>query len=72
MTADATAMTRREAYALRGYEGQRVSVALADGSRVDDCLLVSVGRGGAGTAWLATESSDLFVPWDDVVDVWPN
>ena len=63
-------MTNRQAYDLRSFEGQRVSLALADGSRVDDCLLVSVGRGGAKTAWLATDASDLFLPWKDVVEVW--
>ena len=62
-------MTSRQAYDLRSYEGQRVSIALADGSRVDDCLLVSVGR-GAKTAWLATDASDLFLLWEDVVEVW--
>ena len=63
-------VTNRQAYDLRSYEGQRVSIALADGSRVDDCLLVSVGRAGAKSAWLATDASDLFVPWEDVVEVW--
>ena len=63
-------MTSRQAYDLRAHEGQRVSVALADGSRIDDCVLVSVGRGGAGSAWLAQDSDDVFVRWDDVVDVW--
>ena len=63
-------MTSRQAYDFRVHEGQRVSVALADGSRIDDCVLVSVGRGGAGSAWLAQASDDLFVQWDDVVDVW--
>lgn len=47
-----------------------MSLALADGTRVDDCTLVSVGRGGAGTAWLTSGSDDLFVPWNTVVDVW--
>ena len=65
-------MTRHQAHDLRSYEGQRVNVALADGSRVDDCLLVSVGRGGVGTAWLATDASDLFLQWEDVVEVWTS
>ena len=63
-------MTNRQAYDLRAHEGQRVNVALADGSRIDDCVLVSVGRGNAGSAWLAQDSDDVFVRWDDVVDVW--
>jgi hypothetical protein len=28
------------------FEGRRVSVALVDGSRIDDCELVSVGHHG--------------------------
>ena len=41
--------------ALRSYrqlEGHHVSVSLADGSRLDDCELVSAGRGHASTLWL--------------------
>jgi hypothetical protein len=63
-------MTERQGHGLRSYEGKRVSVALLDGSRLDDCMLVSVGRGTARSAWLATGDQDLFVPWSDVVDVW--
>ena len=37
---------------LRQWEGRQVSVALADGSRIDDCQLVSAGRCAAGTLWL--------------------
>jgi hypothetical protein len=63
-------MTRREGHGLRSYEGRRVSLALADGSRLDDCLLVSVGRGNAESAWLAAADHDLFVPWHEVLEVW--
>ena len=65
-------MTNRQAYGLRTYEGRRVSVALRNGSRIDDCLLVSVGRGGAASAWLANGDNDVFVPWADVVAVWAD
>jgi hypothetical protein len=56
---------------LRSLEGHRVSVALADGSRLDDCDLVSVGRGEAKTLWLFTGGVDTFVAHHDVVDLWP-
>src|SRR5205814_641559 len=36
----------------RKFEGRQVSVALADGSRIDDCSLVSAGRGRADTVWV--------------------
>ena len=50
-------------------EGRRVSVALADGSRLDDCELVSTGH-GAGTLWLFVNGDDVFVPVVDVTDAW--
>jgi hypothetical protein len=52
------------------WEGRRVSVALADGSRIDDCQLVSAGRNGARTLWLFTNGADMFVALTDVTDVW--
>ena len=55
---------------LRQWEGRQVSVALADGSRIDDCQLVSAGRNGAGTLWLFTNGSDVFVALTDVTAVW--
>ena len=51
-------------------EGRRVSVALADGSRIDDCDLVSAGRDGVQRLWLYTNGADAFVPLVDVTDVW--
>ena len=54
---------------LQQWEGRQVSVALADGSRIDDCQLVSAGR-SAGTLWLFTNGVDLFVALDDVTAVW--
>jgi len=55
---------------LRQWEGRQVSVALADGSRVDDCQLVSAGRNGAGTLWLFTNGADRFVALTEVTAVW--
>jgi len=51
-------------------EGRQVSVALDDGSRIDDCQLVSGGRHGVETVWLFTNGADRFVPVHHVVDVW--
>jgi hypothetical protein len=52
-------------------EGRTVSVALADGSRIDDAMLVSVGRAGARTLWLFSNGEDRFVAQADIVDLWP-
>ncbi len=54
---------------LRGLEGLQIGLSLADGSRIDDCQLVSAGR-CAGTLWLFTNGSDLFVALGDVTAVW--
>ena len=54
----------------RGLEGHRVSIALADGSRLDDCALISAGRGGEDRLWLYCNGSDTFVPRAEVTDVW--
>ena len=51
-------------------EGRQVSVALHDGTRIDDSSLVSSGRRHARTLWLFSNGEDVFVPLDDVVDVW--
>lgn len=51
-------------------EGRRVGVALVDGSRLDDCQLVSAGRHGAENLWLYSNGADAFVTLLDVTDVW--
>ena len=51
-------------------EGRQVSVALHDGTRIHDSNLVSSGRRRARTLWLFANGEDVFVPLDDVVDVW--
>jgi hypothetical protein len=65
-------MRRNEATTerLRHLEGRHVSVALADGSRIDDCELVSAGHDRAHRLWLYGNGTDLFVPLDDVTDLW--
>ena len=55
---------------LHGLEGRQVSLALCDGSRIDDCQLVAAPRAGTATLWLFSNGDDLFVSSGDVVDVW--
>jgi hypothetical protein len=55
---------------LRQLEGRHVSVSLCDGTRLDDCELVSAGRRGAATLWLHDGHDDRMVPADDVIDLW--
>lgn len=54
----------------RQLEGRHVSVSLCDGSRLDDCELVSAGRGTAATLWLHDGQDDRMVAAADVVDLW--
>ena len=54
----------------RHLEGHRVGVALVDGSRLDDCELVSAGRHGSESLWLYSNGADTFVTIGDVTDVW--
>jgi hypothetical protein len=56
--------------ALQRLEGRQISVALRNGSRIDDCQLVSAPRASAETLWLFSNGDDLFVSVADVVDVW--
>jgi hypothetical protein len=55
---------------VRALEGRHVNLALADGSRIDDCQLISAGRGSADTVWIFTNGLDTFVPLADIVDAW--
>ena len=55
---------------LRSLEGHRVGVALRGGTRLDDCQLVSAGRGRQPSLWLFDSGCDVFVPLGDVVAVW--
>ena len=55
---------------LKALEGRQVSLALADGSRIDDCHLVSAGRTHLRTIWVFAHGMDTFVPLADVLDVW--
>jgi len=55
---------------LHVLEGRQVSVALCNGSRIDDCQLVSAPRARTETMWLFSNGDDLFVSVTDVIDVW--
>jgi hypothetical protein len=55
---------------MRSFEGRTISLALADGTRLDECQLVSAGRHGTRTLWIYENGSDRFVALDAVVDLW--
>lgn len=55
---------------LQQWEGRQVNVALADGSRIDDCQLVSAGRNGGTSLWLFTNGADVFVPLGNITAIW--
>jgi hypothetical protein len=63
-------MTDKQTTKLRLIEGQQVNIALRDGTRLDDCNLVSSGRNRLDTLWLFVNGEDVFVPCSDVVDFW--
>jgi len=63
-------VTQRQRSELKQLEGHRVSLALADGSRIDDCELVSVGSGRRGHLWVHANGADAFVPLSKVADIW--
>jgi hypothetical protein len=63
-------MMRERSVSLLSLEGRRVSVAFQDGSRIDECQLISAGRGRLRSLWLFVDGEDLFIAIADVVDVW--
>ena len=63
-------MTRRQIGDLRELEGHRIGLALADGSRIDDCELVAVGRPHKGRVWVHTNGADAFLSLAQVADFW--
>jgi hypothetical protein len=62
-------MTRDRRFNMTALEGRQVSISLGDGSRIDDCQLVSAGRHRVGSLWLFTNGTDVFVPLDAVADI---
>jgi hypothetical protein len=63
-------MTVKRIQELRTLEGRRVGLAVRGGHRLDDCQLVSAGRGAARTIWVFANAADTFVPIEDVLDFW--
>jgi hypothetical protein len=47
-------------------------VALIDGTRLDDVVLVSAGRTRRDTIWLFVNGQDRFVPARDIWSVWQS
>jgi hypothetical protein len=56
--------------ALHQHQGHLVSIVLADGTLLRDCLLVSAGRGRVQTLWILTEDTDMFIRRSDVAGIW--
>jgi len=56
--------------AIKRLEGGRVSVALRNGTRLDDCQLVAAPRGCGTDVWFFAGGADLFVPAAEIVDLW--
>ena len=65
-------MTPQSRGQFKKLEGHRVSVSLADGSRIDDCELVAVNRGRRGHLWVHANGADAFVPLSKVAEVWES
>jgi len=63
-------MATNQIHQLRALEGRRVGLAVRGGRRIDDCDLVSVGRAGVASLWVFADGADLFVPFDDLLDLW--
>lgn len=55
---------------LRRLEGREVSLALADGSRLDAVTLVSAGRGTAPSVWIYAQGIDVFLPRRSILAAW--
>jgi hypothetical protein len=53
---------------LRNLEGHRLCLSLVDGSRLDDAILVSAGRGTTSSVWLEYGGMDLFILKSQVVE----
>jgi hypothetical protein len=65
-------MTKSQVLRIRSLEGRCVCVALRDGTRIDDCQLVSCGRPAVTTVWIYSNGFDRFVNLGDVVDLWES
>jgi len=63
-------VTANRIHALRALEGRRIGLSVRGGRRIDDCQLVSTGRGRARTVWIFADGADAFFSIDDIVDLW--
>jgi hypothetical protein len=54
---------------LRALEGDRIDLILRDGTRLNDCLLVSRGRLWAKTIWVVSDEIDHFIHLRDILSV---
>lgn len=70
MTTQTMTSNSEQRMRMRALEGREVSIALADGSRLDAVTLVSAGRGRTDSVWVFDGGMDVFVPRPNVVDVW--
>lgn len=52
------------------FEGRQICMALRNGSRIDDCQLVSAGRDSTETLWLFSNGMDVFISTGQVLDIW--
>ena len=55
---------------LRSLQGRRVTMALADGTRIDDCQLISAWHPAKGSVWVFSNGCDTFIPMELVCHVW--
>ena len=62
-------MNRQRLQDLIRLEGRTVGIALADGSRIDDCELVFAGR---DRVWVYDNGVDTFVALPAVRDFWES
>ena len=65
-------MNKRQVLRIRSLEGRCVCVALRDGTRIDDCQLVSCGRQVVTSMWIYSNGFDRFVDLGDVIDLWES
>ena len=47
-----------------------MSLSLADGTRFDECQLVSVAPSGLNTVWVYADSEDVFLPLREIRGAW--
>jgi hypothetical protein len=65
-------MSEEQAFRFRSLEGRHVCLALSDGTRIDDCQLVSIGRHGVDSLWVYVNGNDCFVALGEVVEIWES